>query len=42
LLLSVARYGFNDFWLDFKQRRRWSRQARIAHESHFPPGCQTA
>jgi hypothetical protein len=42
LWLSVARYGFNDFWLDIKQRRRWSRQARIAHESHFPLGCQTA
>jgi hypothetical protein len=21
LWLSVARYGFNDFWLDFKQRQ---------------------
>ncbi len=42
LWLSVGRYGFDDFWLDFKQRQRWSRQARIAHESHFPLGYQTA
>jgi hypothetical protein len=42
LWLSVARYGFNDFWIGFKQRQGWSRQAGIAHESHFPLGCRTA